>query len=514
MFGSPDGSAPKRSGDEPRRDRSRGQRSHEEGGSQGRASALEGGSERRPRTERRTAAPAATAEATADGSMRIAKRLARAGISSRRDAEGMIADGRVSVNGRKLDSPALDVTMSDRIEIDGKPLPAIERTRLWMFHKPAGTVTTNHDPEGRATVFDRLPAEMPRVLTVGRLDINTEGLLLLTNDGGLARVLELPSTGWLRRYRVRAYGEITQERLDELRQGIAVEGVFYGAIEASLDRTQGHNVWLTLGLREGKNREVKRVLQHLGLEVNRLIRLSFGPFQLGELEEGAVQEINGRTLRDQLGPTLIEESGADFDAPILNPFSNKPVAAARPGREEAVESEEKTERASKPERSEWMSFGGERPNRKRFGEAKRADALGRLDTRPREGGRGEGRKFGDKPRFGAGRDEGDRPPRDRAEGGDRPRRFESRDGGQGGEEKRSSRPKDAPRRSANVWMAPGARATGEKKKQERADRQRERDERASRPPRSGPSRSGGGGDRPRSGPGRPRPSGGGRSDRS
>ncbi|MBB3951972.1 pseudouridine synthase [Aureimonas jatrophae] len=532
MRGSPDGSTPRGAGDEPRRDRSRGQRSHEDGGDR-RPRALEGGAERRSRTDRRPAAAAAT-DSASTGSMRIAKRLARAGISSRRDAEGMIADGRVSVNGRKLDSPALDVTMSDRIEIDGKPLPAIERTRLWLFHKPAGTVTTNHDPEGRPTVFDRLPDEMPRVLTVGRLDINTEGLLLLTNDGGLARVLELPSTGWLRRYRVRAYGEIMQERLDELRQGIAVEGVFYGAIEASLDRTQGHNVWLTLGLREGKNREVKRVLQHLGLEVNRLIRLSFGPFQLGELEEGAVQEINGRTLRDQLGPAMIEESGADFDAPIINPFSNKPVAAARPGRDETVEGDDKPERAARPEQSEWRSFGGERPNRKRFGEAKRADALGRLDTRPREGGRGEGRfgdkprfadkpkfgegrKFADKPRFGAGRSDGDRPARDRGEGGERPRRFESRDGGAaaGGEEKRLSRPKDAPRRSANVWMAPGARATGEKKKQERADRQRERDERASRPPRSGPSRSGGGGDRPRSGPGRPRPSGGGgRSDRS
>ncbi len=186
-------------------------------------------------------------------------------------------------------------------------------------------------------MFDRLPEDMPRVLTVGRLDINTEGLLLLTNDGGLARILELPSTGWLRRYRVRAHGEISQEKLDELRQGIAVDGVFYGAIEATLDRTQGSNVWMTIGLREGKNREVKRVLGHLGLDVNRLIRLSFGPFQLGELEEGAVQEIKGRMLRDQLGPTLIEEAGADFDAPIVNPFSNKPVAAERRRSEEGEE---------------------------------------------------------------------------------------------------------------------------------------------------------------------------------
>ena len=191
---------------------------------------------------------------------------------------------------------------------------AIERTRL-CYYKPMGLVTTNFDPEGRPTVFDKLPEDLPRVISVGRLDINTEGLLLLTNDGGLARMLELPATGWLRRYRVRAYGEITQEKLDSLKDGMAVDGVLYGAIEATLDREQGHNVWITMGLREGKNREIKNVLGALGLDVNRLIRISYGPFQLGELNDGEVVEVKSRTLREQLGPRLIEEANANFEAP-------------------------------------------------------------------------------------------------------------------------------------------------------------------------------------------------------
>jgi len=260
--------------------------------------------------------------------------MARAGVASRRDAEAMIAEGRVSLNGEPVTTPATLVGPRDRIAVDGAPIAARERTRLWLFHKPRGLVTTARDPEGRPTVFDALPAELPRVVTIGRLDINTEGLILLTNDGGLARVLAHPETGWLRRYRVRAYGEIDQATLDGLADGVTVDEMHYGPIEAKLERQQGDNVWLTLGLREGKNREVKRVLEHLGLRVNRLIRVSFGPFQLGDLGEGAIEEVRTAFLRDQLGERLAAEAGVDLSGPVLT--ADRP-ALTRPERVEAVE---------------------------------------------------------------------------------------------------------------------------------------------------------------------------------
>jgi 23S rRNA pseudouridine2605 synthase len=245
--------------------------------------------------------------------MRIAKAIAHAGLCSRRDAEAWIAAGRVSVNGKVLGTPAYVVKPGDKIAVDGKPLPETQRARLWRYYKPRGLVTSHKDPQGRKTVFAALPSDMPRVVSVGRLDINTEGLLLLTNDGELARHLELPSTGWLRRYRVRAHGRVAQGALDALRQGVTIDGIRYGPVEARIDREQGANLWLTISLREGKNREVKRIAEHLGLAVNRLIRVSFGPFALGDLAEGAVEEVKGRVLADQLGAKLAEGFGL-FDA--------------------------------------------------------------------------------------------------------------------------------------------------------------------------------------------------------
>jgi len=231
---------------------------------------------------------------------RIAKVMARAGVCSRRDAEQWIAEGRVAVNGRVLTSAAFNVKEEDKIAIDGAPMQERERTRLFLFHKPAGYVTTAHDPEGRPTVFAFLEerhTDLPRVISVGRLDINTEGLLLLTNDGGLARTLELPATGWTRRYRVRVHGETDQAQLDELRKGVTIDGVVYAPIEARLERVQGANAWIAMSLTEGKNREIKRVMEYLGLDVTRLIRVSYGPFQLGELAEGAVEEVKLKVLR-------------------------------------------------------------------------------------------------------------------------------------------------------------------------------------------------------------------------
>src|SRR3954469_25955885 len=273
--------------------------------------------ERKPDTDKR-AKRVVPDEAPRPGKTgeRIAKVLARAGLASRRDAEEMVTQGRISVNGRVINSPALDVTENDVVTIDGAPLPERERTRLFLYHKPRGLMTTHADPEGRPTVFENLPEGLPRLISIGRLDFNTEGLLLLTNDGGLARVLELPDTGWLRRYRVRAHGEVTQAQLDELKKGVEVDGVKYGPVDAQLERDQGANVWLVVAIREGKNREVRNVMAHLGLEVNRLIRVSYGPFQLGELAEGQVEEVKTRVLREQLGEKIAALAGAEFARPM------------------------------------------------------------------------------------------------------------------------------------------------------------------------------------------------------
>lgn len=492
-------------------------------------------------------------EAGVNSGERIAKRLARAGVASRRDAEAMIAEGRVRVNGKILSSPAFNVSAGDRVEVDGAPLPEVERTRLFLFHKPAGVVTTTRDPEGRSTIFAKLPEGLPRLVTVGRLDINTEGLMLLTNDGGLSRVLELPTTGWLRRYRVRVHGHVEPAQLAELEKGIAVDGVFYGSIEATLDRTQGTNSWLTLGFREGKNREVKNVLGALGLQVTRLIRISFGPFQLGDLPEGAVQEVKGRTLRDQLGERLVEASGANFDAPVAVPFANRPVRAGEERRDKLTEKK----RDRSPE-------GRAPTNRKKAREEHREDVRERLQTKPPRRGEGKpdrpartgrperevedrrsggpgGARAGSKRFERAEGREGSRVDKPRSGGDDRPfrerRRHEGDDRGAGGakagqgdrsgfKSKSSSDSRggkgairdDGNRsRTAHVWMAPGARPVGKKQEEkaagERPDRRTERSRTG--PPRKNDEGRGGASaqersrnDRPpRSGPSKPRSSG-------
>ncbi len=275
--------------------------------------------------------------------MRIAKAMARAGLCSRREAERWIEAGRVMVNGQTLETPAVEVKTGDRILVDGHPLPDAEPVRLWRYHKPKGLLTTHRAgekrtedgrliPDERETVFDNLPADLPRVISIGRLDYNTEGLLLLTNDGALARYLELPSTGWLRRYRVRAKGEITQEQLNDLADGISIDGVNYGPVTATLDSTQGANSWLTVSLREGKNREVRNIMASLGLTVNRLIRVSYGPFQLLDLKPGTVEPIKRRVLKEQLPQKVIQELGLEDESELDdddNAGVNKPTRYGR-----------------------------------------------------------------------------------------------------------------------------------------------------------------------------------------
>ncbi|WP_236020760.1 pseudouridine synthase [Devosia sediminis] len=428
---------------------------------------------------------------------RLAKVIARAGLCSRRDAEGWIADGRVSVNGKKVITPAFNVTSKDKIEVDGLPLAARQGTRVWLYHKPAGLVVTEKDPEGRPTIFEELGRKgLPRVLTVGRLDINTEGLLLLTNDGGLKRVLELPATGWLRRYRVRAFGSVTQAQLDSLKHGITVDGVQYGPITATLEREQGSNVWMVLGLREGKNREVKNVLGSLGLEVNRLIRISYGPFQLGDLAEGAVEMVKSRMLRDQLGKKLAESAGVDFESeapdmaqsaprdnrPVRSPRDRAPLRPRPAGRDAGPRGfgEDRPIRARRvhfdddgraPEAYEPKGPGRQRPDR----DDQPARSFGKPAARPERGDRPEGRRdFGDRPK----RDFSDRPER---EFGDKPARpFSDRTARGPRPPERGARPEgrfeDRPKRSFGDKPARGGfsdrpkRDFGDRPKRDFADR--------------------------------------------
>ncbi|CAO3447315.1 LSU rRNA pseudouridine(2605) synthase (EC 5.4.99.22) [Azospirillum argentinense] len=366
-----------------------------------------------------------------DAGERIAKRLARAGLCSRRDAERWITDGRVAVNGTTLDSPACVVRSGDVVQVDGKVIPEPEPARLWRYYKPSGLVTTARDEKGRTTVFERLPPDMPRVISVGRLDLTTEGLLLLTNDGELARFLELPATGWTRRYRVRVFGEVNEVKLAELAKGPTIEGVKYGPIEAVLDRIQGRNAWLTVSLKEGKNREIRKVMEALDLQVNRLIRVAYGPFQLGKLEESAVEEVPKRVVREQVsrfftGADPAEEGKAKGKTSAAKTSSAKTAAKSESaGTEGAKGRSAAPAKASKPRdaKAGWAKAepkaasdrrGPAKPASGGFASGKPASArpasnkpdgrpAGKPGTLTLKGGKpGGGGKPGPKPRGGAG----------------------------------------------------------------------------------------------------------------
>jgi 23S rRNA pseudouridine2605 synthase len=325
----------------------------------------------RPSGQARTPSEDAQPEAAKDlGGDRVAKMLARAGVASRREVERLIEAGRVALNGKILTTPAVKVEAGDILTVDGAVVTEAEPARLFRYHKPLDLVTSHKDPQGRPTVFDHLPGGLPRLISVGRLDINSEGLLLLTNDGGLARALEMPTTGIVRRYRARARGRVTQEKLDTLKKGITVEGVHYGAIEATLDKAkegpQGANLWITVVLAEGKNREVRRVLEALGLKVNRLIRLSYGPFALGTLMPGEVEEVGPRVIREQMAEHIAPQNLPKGDRPLWKAPA-KVAAGPRRGAVEIGRPRAKPTRAGKGHgRPRGTSPTGETPKKMEY----------------------------------------------------------------------------------------------------------------------------------------------------
>lgn len=341
---------------------------------------------------------------------RIAKVIARAGLASRRVAERMILAGRVTVNGEKVASPALDVQPDDRITVDGRPLDEPQPPRLWLYYKPAGLVTTESDEKGRRTIYDELPDDLPRVITVGRLDLNSEGLLLLTNDGELKRRLELPSTGWLRRYRVRVNGRPTDATFDVLRRGVTIEGEEFQPMEVTLDSSRGDNAWLTVGIREGRNREVRRLMAHVGLIVNRLIRLNYGPFRLSGMKLGEVKEIRRRVLRDQLGPLMPGYEEAETSA-------DSGSDSARPPRRQGGQGGRRAGPGSRPRPSSGpsdrpfsgRSFSGKPSERRGEARPERAPRHGQTHDRDGDAGSAAPRKPRHKGRF-----QGSGPDRDQA----------------------------------------------------------------------------------------------------
>jgi 23S rRNA pseudouridine2605 synthase len=365
----------------------------------------------------------ASAKTAAPEGERIAKYLSRAGVASRREAERMIETGQVAVNGKVIDSPALNITTKDKITVNGKPVAPPEPARLWLYYKPEGLVTSASDEKGRETVFDHLPEDMPRVMSVGRLDLNSEGLLLLTNDGELKRRLELPSTGWLRKYRVRVKGNPTDPDLEPLRRGITVEGETFQPMQVVLDRHQGANAWLTVGLREGKNREIRRAMAEIGLTVNRLIRISYGPFRLNELQPGDVEEVRPKVLRDQLG---LSGDAAD-DAPARR-MTTRPADRGTPtrGKRDSAEAS-----IARPSGARTRSRDAEEMPSRRTTRPEEADRPRRAPTTRKAEGEAP------KPRFSAGtaRREAEGGPTSRRttrpEDGDRPRRAPTTRGAEG-----------------------------------------------------------------------------------